>query len=84
MRIQVYIDRLVLDGLPVQNHEGSAIREAIERELTRLLAEGGLSPELVTNGAFTDLPVGTMKVAESNSTKIGREIARTIHRGIGK
>lgn len=84
MGIKVHIDRLVLDGLPIQNHESSAIQKAIENELTRLLAEGGLSPNLATGGAFTDIPLGAMKVVESSPPKIGKEIARAVYRGIGK
>lgn len=84
MKIQVHIDRLVLDGLPVRNRESKAINEAIEKELTRLLAEGRLPEILETNGAFTRLPAGTMKVAENNPSMIGTEIARAIYRGIGQ
>jgi hypothetical protein len=84
MRIQVHIDRLVLDGLPVQNQDGSAIQEAIERELTRLLAEGGLSPDLASGGAFTNIRAETIKITENSPPKIGRKIAHAVYGGIGQ
>jgi len=42
MNIKVSIERLVLDGLPVSSAQGSLIGAAVETELARLLATGGL------------------------------------------
>ena len=52
MNIHVHIERLVLDGLPVAPGRGDLVREAVEAELTRLLAEGGLVPGLTSGGAL--------------------------------
>ena len=82
--IQVHIDRLVLDGLPVQNHEGPAVKKAFQAELGRLLAEGNLSAELTGGGAFREMPGGSMTIGQRDPRKIGREIARVVYGGIGR
>jgi hypothetical protein len=82
--INIRIDRLVLDGLPVRDRDGPAIRKAVEAELTRLVAAGGLSPGLAAGGAFPGVRAGDMTVPGSSPAKIGKEIARTVYGGIGK
>jgi hypothetical protein len=84
MKIEVHIDWLVLEGLPVKKHDSPAIQEAIESELTRLLLEGRLSSNLATGGTFTNVPVESMEIAKNSPPKIGKEIARAVYRGIGE
>src|SRR5262245_41606656 len=43
MNTNVHIERLVLDGLPVESGEGDLVQAAVETELTRLLVEHGFS-----------------------------------------
>ncbi|MDT8760900.1 hypothetical protein MZO42_19545 [Sphingomonas psychrotolerans] len=38
MIVNLHIDRLVLDGLPMRSHERPLIQAAVEAELTRLIA----------------------------------------------
>ena len=49
MNINVHIERLILDGLPVKGSDGSIIQAAVETELSRLLGEQGLAG--MTTGA---------------------------------
>lgn len=84
MTIRVHIDRLVLEGLPVRRDEGPAVRRAVERELSRLLAEGGLSPVLAPGGAYPDVPAGSLDISGSSPAEIGTGIARAVYRGIGR
>jgi hypothetical protein len=84
MTIKIHIEKLVLDGLPVQSHDGPELRKAMAKELVRLLAEGGLSPELVGGGAYPDVPAGNANISGKNATKVGREIARAVYGRIGK
>ena len=46
--IKVHIERLVLEGLPVMRSEGPLVQAAVQAELSRLLAEGGLGPGLAS------------------------------------
>ena len=43
MNIKLHIERLVLDGLPVTRSQGPLVQAAMEAELARLMAEGGLA-----------------------------------------
>jgi hypothetical protein len=40
--IQIYIDRLILDGISVPHSQRPLLQAAVEAELGRLLAEGGI------------------------------------------
>ena len=62
MTIHVHIERLVLDGLPVALAEGHLVREAVEAELTRLLAEGVWSPGLTSGGTWSSISGGSIIV----------------------
>jgi hypothetical protein len=84
MTIRVHIDRIVLEGLPVRNREGPAVKHAVEKELARLFAEGGISPGLTTGGVYPDVPCGKMTVSGHNPREIGRQIARSVYGGIGR
>ncbi|MGB9176690.1 MAG: hypothetical protein WCB46_08150 [Methanoregula sp.] len=84
MTIRVHIDRLVLDGVPVQRHEGPAVQRSLEKELARLLAEGGLSADLASGGAYPDIPAADMNISGSSAREIGKGIARAVYGGIGR
>ena len=44
--IHLHIERLVLDGLPIDRGQGPHVQAAVEAELTRLLTENGLDATL--------------------------------------
>lgn len=83
MRIQLHIDRLVLDGLPVDWASGPAVKAAVEAELTRLLSKGSLATELASGIAVPALRGGSINVADKvKPTALGRDIAGAVYRGI--
>jgi hypothetical protein len=83
MRINVHIERLVLDGLPVTSLEGPRVRAAVEKELARLLADGGLSQEIRGGIAVPSVRGGAMQIGgEREPAKLGHSIARAVHEGI--
>ena len=49
--IHLNIDRLILDGLPIDRAQAPAVQAAVEAELSRLLTERGVSAEFQTGGA---------------------------------
>lgn len=85
MKIELHIERLILDGLPVTRLQGPQVRAAIEHELARLLAaHGGLSVELSGGGAVPRVRAASIQIAQdSQPTQLGRHIARAVHAGIG-
>ncbi|HEY6155899.1 MAG TPA: hypothetical protein VIV88_00520 [Gemmatimonadales bacterium] len=84
MSIAVHIDRLILDGLAVLPGSPGAIGAHVERELSRLLAQGGVRRELERGGAVTTLRGGTVDLAHGPEANVlGRQVARAVYRGIG-
>ena len=85
MNVNVNIERLVLEGFALRPGEHLVVRAAAEAELSRLLAEGGVSPELLSGGAVPRLnaPDISLKGGES-PRQVGRQIARALYGGIGK
>lgn len=85
MNINLHIERLILDGLPLASRQSAFIKEAVEAELTRLLAENGLSAGLQTGGAIRSLQANSIEInAETKSPQIGEQIARSVYDSFGK
>jgi hypothetical protein len=83
MNINLHIERLVLDGLPVGQNQASLIQWAIETELTRLLAENGLAADLETGGVVPGFRANGIQLASSNPVNMGTLIAQSVYGGIG-
>ncbi len=84
MNISVSIERLVLEGLALSHAQGPLIGAAIETELTRLLATGGLEMSLQSGGAWASVPVSIVHLAGSEPAQLGRKIAQAVCSGIGQ
>ena len=83
MRIEVHIERLVLEGLPVTPGERPRVRAAVEAELARLLSTGGLNREIATGGAVPRIDAPQINLAaRAQPDAIGRAVARSVHSGI--
>lgn len=88
--IDLHIETLVLDGIPAAS--GEAIRTAVERELAKLVADGGVPGvtadvqasrilERIDGGSFTARQQpGSPTLAGS----IGRHVATCVYRGLGQ
>jgi hypothetical protein len=84
VNISVHIERLVLDGIEVPYYQRPLLQAAVEGELVRLLARGGVAMGLMAGGAVPSLPGGAIHLAEGNDpTYLGTQIARAVHGGIG-
>jgi hypothetical protein len=82
MKIYLHIERLVLDGVAVE--QPRVLRRALEKELSRRLMDGGLSPEFRTGGAVARVHGGSIELGKgSNPAKLGTQIAGAVYRGIG-
>ncbi|MEW5959505.1 MAG: hypothetical protein AB1801_17410 [Chloroflexota bacterium] len=85
MNLNVTIERLILDGLDLPPHLRPHLQTAVEAELTRLLADGGLSPSLQGGGAKPYLPARNIQLTESSHpAELGQQIARAVYGGIGR
>lgn len=85
MNINVHIERLILDGLPVAHRERPMLQAAVEAELARLLTSEGLAPHLLTGGAIPRLRGGNIQLtSEGDTGQLGRQIAWAVYGGIGQ
>jgi hypothetical protein len=84
MNINLHIERLVLDGLPIERHQAPYVQAAVEAELTRLLTENGLSFNLQSGGALPRLDANGIQLTSGSSpAHMGKQIARSIYSGVG-
>jgi hypothetical protein len=80
VNIELRIERLLLEGVPVEPHLGHTMQRAIEVELTRLLAEQGLSPELARGAALDRLSGHSMELGgDMSPAHVGARIAGAVH-----
>jgi hypothetical protein len=81
--IELNIEELVLHGFPSDYRH--RIGDALERELTRLLAEQGLRVPLAHNQELASLDAGTFSLAPTaKASVIGVEVARAVYGGLGE
>ena len=82
MKIHLHIERLVLDGVAVD--QPRILREALEHELMSRLKEGGLSRELRSGAVVPHVHGGAIELGQSShSARLGSQIAGAVYRGIG-
>lgn len=82
MKIHLHIERLVLEGLPIE--QPHLLRRALETDLAGRLREGGISPELHTERSTARVAGGDLKVERRpDPSRLGTQIASAVYRGIG-
>ncbi len=82
--IHLHIERLILDGLPIERAQGPHVQAAVEAELSRLLTENGLAPDLQAGGAMPNVRANAIQLTTvSNPTQVGTQIAQSVYGGIG-
>jgi hypothetical protein len=80
--IELHIERLIVEGIPLSGGTPRLLQAAVESELTRLLGEGGLASHLA--GALPRLAGPAIQLSGSNGpTELGRQIADSVYRAIG-
>jgi hypothetical protein len=84
MSVNLHIERLILDGLSVSDAQGPIISAAVEKELTRLLAAGGLERSLQSGGAWPSVPVSNIRLTAGQPAHLGHQIAAALYGGIGQ
>jgi len=82
--INIHIERLILDGLPISHSQRPLLQAAVEAELVRLLAADGLTPNLQVGSALPYVPGGSIHLASDGNPKtLGQQIAQAVYGGIG-
>jgi hypothetical protein len=84
MSINVHIERLILDGPYFGSAQGTAIGAAVEVELGRLLAKGGVESSFQAGGAWASTPASMVELRSKNPAQLGQQIALAVYQGIGQ
>ncbi len=85
MEIRLHIDRLILDGVTLAPHEKPLFQAALEAELARLLAEGGLAQSFTGGISVPAVSAGPIAWdASLGPQNLGQQVARAMYGGIGQ
>lgn len=84
MRLEIHIQRLVLDGIDIPLGQQGALQEEVQAELSRLLAADGLAPRLLSGGALSRVRGGDIQwTGDGDPAHLGGQIAQAVYGGIG-
>ena len=83
MNVKLHIERLVLDGVD-GNGQPQLLQAAIEAELARLLAAGGLATALIAGGVMPRIALPAIELVHGEAAgPVGARIAGAVYGGIG-
>ncbi len=84
MNINLHIERLILDGLPLEQRQGPYLQAAVERELARLLTDSTSTAPLRTSRTLASVRGGSIQLAErADPAGLGKQIAAAVYGGFG-
>jgi hypothetical protein len=85
MTINLNIERIVLEGLPVSRRNGELVANVLQTELTRLFAQHAIPASLESGAAVPVLRAGTIDPGSPIASQpLGQQIARAVHGSIAK
>jgi len=85
MNINLHIERLVLEGLPLTRAQGPLVQRAVEVELARLFGGSGVGPAFRSGGTIPRANGSAMQFAhEATPGQLGTQIAQSVHDGLSK
>lgn len=78
-RVRLRIGRVVLDGIPLDRAGRDRFRAALEGELRRLIASGGLPPSWSGAGGLADVSAGALSLTPGMpAAHLGVAVARAV------
>jgi hypothetical protein len=85
MNVNLHIERLVLDGVPLAPGQQHLLHAALCAELTRLIATGGMQATLAAGAALPHLGGTALTLpANADAGEAGTSIAASIYGGMGR
>lgn len=85
MKINLHIERVVLEGVSIQSHQQRHLKAAMESELTRLLSTEPVGPGLQSITSRRAVTGDTISVSDNTQPRVlGEQIAGAVHRGIDR
>ena len=83
MKINIQIDRLVVDGMDLPHSQRPLMQAAFERELALLIGRDGLNNELSSGVALPSLHTPSIQIgSRNNPDAFGQQVAQAVYRGI--
>ena len=83
MSIELHIERLVLDGMPLPHGRERQLRAALQRELAALLSTAGTGDRLHNHGSVPSLQGTAMRMdRDAGVAHLGRQIAGSVFGGL--
>lgn len=83
MNINLHIDRVVLDGLRLDDAQQKVLQATIEYELLGLIKDQGLGGELIGGGARPSVAADGIQLQRGySSMQLGRQIAQSVYGGL--
>ena len=84
MKLNLHIERLVLDGVNVAPGQSHLLQASVATELTRMLTDGGLSSSLAKGTALPRVSTSDIQLNDGNNPmQLGRQIAQSVYGDIG-
>ena len=84
MKINLHIERLVLDGINISPGQRDLLQASVITELTQLLNNGGLVGNLVEGVSLPRLSTRGIQLTGNKPVELGTQIAQSVYGGIGK
>jgi len=82
MNINLHIESIVLDGIDLSRRDRPLLQEAIQSELSQLLAIQGFSPRTLAQAQLVTNPI---QLANQNQpAQLGQQIATSVYRRINR
>ena len=85
MNVNLHIERLILDGLDLEQGHEPLLRGALETELTRLITDGDAATRLMPVGSMPRVSAPGIETAGGGggAAQLGRRIARSVYDSFG-
>jgi hypothetical protein len=85
MKINLHIERLVLDGLSLEPGHEKFLQTTVESELLSLIRDQGLVGHILAGGAQPSLATNGIQLDRGySSLQLGRQIAQSVYGGLRK
>jgi len=82
MNINLHIERLILNGVNLQQGQRHLLQTSVTGELTRMLTEGGVSHRLAHGTDSSRIVTTGIQLTSNNPKQLGQQIAQSVYGGI--
>jgi hypothetical protein len=83
MKINILIEQLILDRLPIEQRDGATVQKAVESELAQLIEQNGLGGALQSNVGLPSALHGCIQIENNSDPKsLEQQIARPVDKSL--